>query len=87
MIGAEMKYKPGDLVINAGQNTGLGYIWKVVRYLPHPEPLLELKNLRALRPHEQDRTDSHIGGTFQRLESDDLQRYTGEVPPWQMPLF
>lgn len=74
------RFRPGDLVINAGRLAGYGYVWRVVRYLQHPEQLLEVVNIRPLHG-KPERHDSHIGGTFQRLASE-LQ----PLPPRGAPI-
>lgn len=72
------------MVINAGRLAGYGYVWRVVGYIPHREPLLEVVNIGPLIG-KPERHDSHIGGTFQRLASE-LQPLPPNGAPIQMGL-
>ena len=86
------KFKPGDLVINAGRLLGQGYVWQVVEAHPcNPvdktdrRPMVTCKNIGPLHG-KPERGDYHIGGSPCYPESW-LQLYDGvNKPSFQIPL-
>ncbi len=70
-----MKYRRGDLVMNAGRCSGYGYVWRVESvhaanpYQPSDKrPMVHAVCLRPLRG-KPDPIDSWIGGTVCDLAS------------------
>lgn len=86
------KFKPGDLVINAGRLLGQGYIWRVERAYPHNpvdpadrRPMVDCRNIGPLHGKPEP-GDYHIGGCPMYPESW-LQLYDGKnKPAFQMRL-
>ena len=86
-----MILSPGTLVINAGKNEGLGYVWRVQSYhTTNPyqtgdrKPYIHALCLRRIRG-KADRMDWHIGNVVCN-PARNYQPFCGYVPPIQMDL-
>jgi hypothetical protein len=80
-----MKYRPGDLVMNAGRCAGYGYVWRIESvhatnpYQPSDKrPMVHARCLRPLRGKPEP-MDSWIGGRVCDLASR-FQPFIGDQP-------
>ena len=87
------RFRPGDLVVNAGRLLGHGYIWRVEEVHPcnpfdenDARPMISCRNVGPLHG-KPERGDYHLGGCFLYLESE-KQRFDGKnKPALQLMLF
>ncbi len=86
-----MRFSPGDLVMNAGEYEGHGYVWRVESYHstnPYdPGDRAAYIHATCVKPlrGKYDPKDWHIGiVTCNRARR--YQHFSGDVPPVQVPL-